>query len=494
MGLVTPNLVEALKKRHLVAEEAVYDMQASLGEWLARWQCEEGACEDFLAMFFGLPYVFLEGHPSLRGCAIPHQSFVCYQQVGTNRYFVTTLLNDEEQQVFQETFPSGHLALTDASVVKSLLLSEHVETHAFEQRYHQIFHAVEEWCAQGKSHVDGLLGTILKDAILQAATDIHLYVQEQAFHVRFRCHGIFETYALLPVTLAEACINKLKLVAEMDIAEHRLPQDGHFQIQYQGHYYHLRLGTLPLREGEKIVIRLLPTQRQHASLAELGFQRDAIEALERVLQQRQGMVLITGPTNSGKTTTLYALLHGLSAANQMIYTIEDPIEAILPRVQQMQVNVKGGFAFATGLRGILRSDPDIIAIGELRDKETVEIAARAALSGHLVLATLHAYDAQQAIGRLRDLGLSDLLIGAVVRLIVNQRLVAKSCSACHGTGITKDERCCRHCEGRGSIGRKGIQEVWVLDDDDRRAIEVGDSTVDLRFNAVQKGFVPLAME
>lgn len=491
MGLVTPKLVQLLKQRQLVVEEALCDTQCPLGKWLECWQTDSRQAAEFLEHFFGMPYRMLQRSESFLAFENKHVSFTFYQQIGTQDYFCTMLPTEEVWEQFRLMYPNGVLYLTDESVLRSVMLKKFLPITQATHRIPISYHILEEWQRQGEGHIDGFLAEVLADAIKRSATDIHLYVQENSLYIIFRCHGVLEQYAVLPNSLADLSMNKLKLLAEMDIAEHRLPQDGHFQVQYQGLRYHLRLGTLPLREGEKIVIRILPEMQQISSLEALGFQTEQMQQLTNVLEKQQGLLLITGPTNSGKTTTLYALLHTLSTKNQMIYTIEDPIEAILPNIEQMQVNNKSGFHFATGLRGILRSDPDIIAIGELRDSETVEIAAKAALSGHLVVATLHAYDAQQAIGRLRDLGLSDLLIGAVVAAIVNQRLVTKPCPNCHGTGILSAGCCCTQCLGNGSAGRQGIQEVWVLNNEERRAIEEGSSTIQLRQMAISKGFMAL---
>ena len=491
MGLLTAAFVKELSNKGLIKENVVWDEKMNLCDWLNIIQVPVN--HPIVQQFFGVPYLPLEKNIHLRHVErneIP-SNWPLYYCPSKDCYLCTRPPRQEERAIFQAQYGEAALYLTDAEAVHSSILNDLLPVEQRSQTERVRFFSLDQLLRQETGHVDGVIGRILADAIAAEATDIHLCKTRAQFEIRFRIAGTLMTYANLYSDVADILINKLKLMAEMDIAEHRLPQDGHIELHAESGVYHLRLGTLPLLNGEKIVIRLLPEQQRLTQFADLGFNDAQINMLKQMLAKRQGLLLITGPTNSGKTTTLYACLQALAQTGALVYTIEDPVEVVLPQVQQMQVNNRGGFSFAAGLRGILRCDPDVIAVGELRDSETVDIAAKAALSGHLVIATLHAYNAHQVINRLRDLGLSNRLMSAVLLAVVNQRLLPRRCPMCHGAGVTAGGQCCSTCEGHGSSGRVGVQEIWQPTMDECDAIEAGESSYALREKALAQGFMTI---
>ena len=492
MGLLTEALVRELSRKGLVDGNVVWNEKMNLCDWLN----ENHIPVDHSAIvhFFGMPYLSIESGAHLRRIPMSGEAshWPLYYWPMKECYVCTRPPSAGERALFAESYPGAALCVADATDIHSAMLGALLPTEGRVQTERVRYFSLEQLLQQqAAGHVDGVIGHILEDAITAEVTDIHLCKMRTQFEIVFRVAGAFHTYAILPVSMADLLINKLKLMAEMDIAEHRLPQDGHIELHMQTAIYHLRLGTLPLLNGEKIVMRVLPEQQRLTTFTALGFDASQVVTLKAILKKRQGLVLITGPTNSGKTTTLYACLQALAQTGALVYTIEDPVEVVLPEVQQMQVNNRSGFSFAAGLRGILRSDPDVIAVGELRDRETVDIAAKSALSGHLVIATLHAYSAHQVVNRLRDLGLSDLLMSAVLLAVVNQRLVPQACGACGGTGVTAQGQCCDGCMGSGRSGRMGVQEIWLPSVAERADIEAGVSSYVLRKQALANGFVSL---
>lgn len=490
MGLVNDNLVRRLASAGFVSPDASWSERDVLDEWLARQGVALAEVAALLEDHFGLPYRPLDAQTRLLALPLPAGAgdWMAYQLPFADVCVCLRPPDAKERRLYEALCPATPLALTDAVRVQTAQLQALLPPQAATQpaALHSV--SLEALCEQAQGHVDGVIGRIFADAIACEATDVHLYPMGGALRVVFRVAGQLRTYAALPLQAADGLINKLKLLAEMDIAEHRLPQDGHILLRADGADHNLRLGTLPLYDGEKMVIRILPAALRRETLPALGFSPAQVETMQRLLARRQGLLLLTGPTNSGKTTTLYACLRALVQTDSLVYTIEDPIEAVLPEVQQMQVNVRSGFTFAVGLRGILRADPDVIAVGELRDEETLDIAARAALSGQLVIATLHAHDAHQAVSRLRDLGLSDRLLSTVLLAVVNQRLLAQPCARCQGRGHDDAGHVCAHCLGSGVAGRTGVQEIWQPAHEERAAIEAGVSSFVLRQRALDSGF------
>ncbi|EKE18971.1 MAG: hypothetical protein ACD_9C00182G0003 [uncultured bacterium] len=284
-----------------------------------------------------------------------------------------------------------------------------------------------------------IVDTLLKHAILQSASDIHIEPGEKEVRVRYRIDGVLHDAMTLPRQVLEGLVARIKVLSNLKLDEHRLPQDGRFKIEKEGYKISFRVSMLPVFEGEKIVMRLLDESSKGLTLEKMGLNGDALEAVHRHIKRPNGMVLVTGPTGSGKTTTLYTIMDILNTTEVNISTVEDPIEYRMPRVNQTQTNAKIGMTFAAALRSLLRQDPDIIMVGEIRDGETMQIAVEAAMTGHLVLSTLHTNSAAGTLPRLLDMGSEAFLIASTVNVVIGQRLVRKLCGECR-VGYTLDSK------------------------------------------------------
>ncbi len=331
-----------------------------------------------------------------------------------------------------------------------------------------------------------LLNSILTEAIQQGASDIHFEPQEAGLVVRYRIDGVLQTRHAPPKDLQTQLIARIKVMAALDIAEQRLPQDGRIKLKLGMRHIDFRVSTIPVVFGERVVMRILDKSNILLGLPKLGMPASVLEGVEKLLKMSEGIILVTGPTGSGKTTTLYSALMELGSDEINIMTIEDPVEYKLPKMAQMGVQSKIGLDFATGLRHILRQDPDVIMIGEIRDRETAEIAIQASLTGHLVLSTLHTNDAPSAITRLIDMGIEPYLLSSSVIGVLAQRLVRTICSACKKEYIPSEiERAelpylgdgpfahgvgCDACLGSGYKGRCGIYELMPMTTAIRRQI------------------------
>lgn len=356
-----------------------------------------------------------------------------------------------------------------------------------------------------------LINSIIIQAIDERASDIHIEPGPASVRVRYRVDGLLRHGMELPRKARASVAARVKILAGLNIAERRLPQDGRIQIDYRGRKIDLRVSVLPSVFGEKIVIRILDRSRLIARIDELGLMTGGLDLFRRALRSSYGMILVAGPTGSGKTTTLYAALHELHTPERNIVTVEDPVEYILDGVTQCQVSEKTGFTFAVGLRAILRQDPDIIMLGEIRDTETARMAIRAATTGHLVLSTLHTNDAVGAVVRLIDMGVQSYLVGACLVAVVAQRLVRVICPRCKEAyvpeprspervflGVAPDEemvlyrgRGCGYCGETGYRGRIGVFEVLLLDRALREMITAGVPVSEVRATARQAGLVTL---
>ncbi len=275
-----------------------------------------------------------------------------------------------------------------------------------------------------------VVDTLLEYAIFEGASDIHIEPEEKEVRIRYRIDGILREVMVLPKKIHAGLVARIKILSNLKLDEHRLPQDGRFKIETDEYKISFRVSIIPVFDGEKIVMRLLNESGRVLTLEQLGFQNESLVRVKNNLNKPHGMILVTGPTGSGKTTTLYTILNILNKPGVNITTVEDPIEYRMPRINQTQVNPKIGYTFAAGLRAFLRQDPDIIMVGEIRDKETAEIAINAAMTGHLVLATLHTNDAATALPRLQEMGIPSFLIASTVNVIIAQRLVRKICTHC----------------------------------------------------------------
>ena len=315
-----------------------------------------------------------------------------------------------------------------------------------------------------------MLNALLTQAANNGASDIHIEPYERESSVRFRVDGTLREVVRPNRALHAALISRLKIMAELDIAEKRLPQDGRISLRIGGRAIDVRVSTLPSAHGERAVLRLLDKSESRFTLSALGMDGERLERFQRLVQQPHGIVLVTGPTGSGKTTTLYAALQTVDTATTNVLTVEDPIEYELPGIGQTQVNSRIDLTFAKALRAILRQDPDVIMIGEIRDYETAQIAIQASLTGHLVLATLHTNDAVSAVTRLTDMGVEPFLLSSSLLGVLAQRLVRKLCPVCKsaepiaGGGTRYHPVGCPACSSSGYKGRTGVYELMVCDD------------------------------
>lgn len=313
-----------------------------------------------------------------------------------------------------------------------------------------------------------LVNELIGRAVARSASDIHIEANETGARVRFRCDGILQVDGQLSPTEVGAVVSRLKIMAKLNISERRRPQDGRAELTYRGRVVDIRLSCLPTQYGESLVLRLLDKTRLAKSWEDLGFLPDAVSQIRSVLAQPNGIFLVAGPTGSGKTTTLYTALSQLNSPQAKIVSVEDPVEYALDGVNQTQVEPEIGLDFAAVLRAILRQDPDIVMIGEIRDEETAKIAVRSALIGRLVLSTVHTNDSVAAIDRLFDLGVPAYLLGSTLRGVLSQRLVRTVCTSCKGRG-------CGECDSLGLRGRVVVSEFLSVSERISRAISTSDS-------------------
>jgi len=351
-----------------------------------------------------------------------------------------------------------------------------------------------------------LVNQYIVQALLERASDIHLEPRRGFLTVRFRIDGILHKRFQLPASSIAPLIARIKIMAGMDIAEKRVPQDGRMGLMVMDREIDVRVSSYPCMHGEKVVLRILDKTSHALALSELGFAAE-VTGLEELATGTTGIVLATGPTGSGKTTTLYAMLNGMSKTEKNIMTVEDPIEYGIEGIVQSQVQPKVGLTFANALRSILRQDPDVIYVGEIRDRDTAEIAVHAALTGHLVLSTLHTNDAASAVIRLMDIGIEPYLISSALLAVIAQRLVRLNCEHCRepetidplildGLGVAKDEvfykgAGCEQCAGTGYAGRTAVCELLKVSPELRARIVPGISVSDIRAQALKDGTTPL---
>ena len=382
--------------------------------------------------------------------------------------------------------------------------------------------------------VVNIVNNILEHAVFENASDIHIEPQEKEVTIRYRIDGILKNVMTLPKTIQGGIIARIKILSKLKIDEHMLPQDGRFKIKIQEDKLSFRVSIIPVYDGEKIVMRLLHEGQKPLNLDQLGFLPVPKKKVERAIKSPHGMILVTGPTGSGKTTTLYSVLGLLNRPGVNICTIEDPIEYHVQGINQSQINVRAGFTFASGLRSFLRQDPDIIMVGEIRDKETAEIAIHSAMTGHLVLSTLHTNDAPTTVPRLIDMDIPPFLIAFTANIIIAQRLVRKMCEFCkkelvlekdaitelqkisdtkkllelfkeHNIELKKQEinfdsftfyrgEGCRRCNNSGYKGRIGIYEVLEIDSTLTNKINEGANADDIKKYAIEKGMITMLQD
>jgi type IV pilus assembly protein PilB len=411
------------------------------------------------------------------------------------------------------TGPSGPSALEVATKALEELPPDAGEVEVL-QDLEEI--SVEALAKQGEeAPVIRLVNVMLMSAISKGASDIHIEPYEKELRVRYRVDGVLYNIMAPPMKFRDAISTRVKILAKLDIAEKRLPQDGRIKIRYADNgktkEIDFRVSCLPTLFGEKIVLRLLDRDKLMLDMTKLGFEAESLQKFESAIERPWGMVLVTGPTGSGKTNTLYSSIARINKAETNIMTAEDPVEFNLPGINQVQIRENIGLNFAAALRSFLRQDPNIILVGEIRDFETAEIAVKAALTGHLVLSTLHTNDAPSTINRLMNMGIEPFLVASSLNLICAQRLVRRICSNCkeqHGlppaaltkVGFSSDDARsvtaykgagCEKCTNTGYKGRVGLYEVLELTDELKELVLVGASSLELRKKAVEEGMLTL---
>lgn len=410
-----------------------------------------------------------------------------------------------ESQLF-EAFDGLYRRTADIESFASQLEEEYVETTDFD-----LSGSFDEG---GDATVGKLLQSVFEDAVQMRASDIHIEPDENQLRIRQRIDGVLQENILKENKIASAMTLRLKLMAGLDISEKRLPQDGRFNLQIKGHSVDVRMSTMPVQYGESVVMRLLDQSQGILSFDETGMPEHLIKRIRHQISRPHGMVLVTGPTGSGKTTTLYAALSELNKSSQKIITVEDPVEYRLPRVNQVQINSKIDLTFSSVLRTALRQDPDIIMVGEMRDQETVEIGLRGALTGHMVLSTLHTNDAITSALRLVDMGAAGFLVGSSLRAVLAQRLVRRVCESCSesyqpepqelmwlnhlvGSDVSQVEfkqgSGCQSCQYTGYRGRIGVFELLEINEKMMAALKRDDSEGFTNIAKNDENFKPLAL-
>jgi len=501
-------LGDVLLAQRLISEEQLaqaLDLQNTSGRKLGRVLVERGALTEealahALARQLRAPVVNLNSYP-LKGELVRQLG-----EAAARRHRAIVLDDRGDHLLVAFSDPLDLTAHDDVArllkrSIQVAVVSESQLTPAFDRHYRRTdeisglakalekdigdavdFGALQESVGQEGAPVVRLLQSVFEDAMMIGASDVHLEPQENELLIRSRIDGVLQTQTQADKRIAGALTQRLKLMANLDISEKRLPQDGRFTLRLRGRTVDVRLSTLPSQYGESVVMRLLGQGSEARRLDEIGMPADMLARFRALLGRSTGTVLVTGPTGSGKTTTLYAALAELDASSQKIITVEDPVEYRLPGLTQVQVNDKIDLSFARVLRATLRQDPDVILVGEMRDTETAEIGLRAAITGHLVLSTLHTRDAASTPYRLLDMGVPAFMVATALQAVVAQRLVRRNCSQCarpHDaspqeaawlglmTGdsalATRRGRGCLACNGTGYAGRLGVYEMLEMD-------------------------------
>jgi type IV pilus assembly protein PilB len=496
---------------------------------------EEAELTDFVAKQYGVPSIDLDDFqvdPEVTQL-IPEDVAVKHGVVPVNRAGSTLILATAD--------PSNIFALDDIKFltgynIQPVVASEEAIKRAIEKHYEQAdvldevmagFDDSDIDLVQGEEEVDAgelgreaedapvvkLVNLILTDAVKRTASDIHIEPYEKSFRVRYRIDGVLYEVMKPPLKLKNALTSRIKIMSELDIAERRLPQDGRIKLKMgRGREMDFRVSVLPTLFGEKIVLRLLDKSNLQLDMTKLGFEVEQLQDFKDSINQPFGMVLVTGPTGSGKTTTLYSALSELNKVGENLSTAEDPVEFNLTGINQVQMHEDIGLNFAAALRSFLRQDPDIIMVGEIRDFETAEIAVKAALTGHMVLSTLHTNDAPSTVNRLLNMGIEPFLVASSVNCIVAQRLARRICSECKipdpevtledlvKAGMSEDEAKgikphtgggCSICSDTGFKGRIAVYEVMIMTEELKEFVLNGASATEIKREAIRGGMVTL---
>jgi len=431
-------------------------------------------------------------------------------------YRVEPVVASEEalREAIDKYYGTTH-AIELKKVMDDLSTVEETALEVLDEEEEENLDISDDEAAADEAPVVRLVNLILTDALKRGASDIHVEPYEKSYRVRFRIDGVLYEIMNPPMKLRDAICSRIKILARLDIAEKRLPQDGRIKIKMKlsGKLKELdyRVSTLPTLHGEKIVLRLLDKDNLMLDMTKLGFEKSSLKNFEHCITQPYGMVLVTGPTGSGKTNTLYSALSRVNTPEVNIMTAEDPVEFQLPGINQVQMKESIGLNFAAALRSFLRQDPNIVLVGEIRDFETAEIAIKASLTGHLVLSTLHTNDAPSTINRLMNMGIEPFLVATSVNLIAAQRLIRRICNNCKeeedaplqallNVGFSEAEapeiqlyrgRGCDNCNQRGYKGRLGIFEVMTVTEDIRELILSGATAIEIRRKAIEEGMISL---
>jgi len=532
--LVKENLLTAEQLRE-ARDEAKHKNQRLGAQITQLGYLDETELADFVAKQYGVPSINLEEFEIDRAVIelVPEEVAIKHTVIPVNRAGSTLILATSD--------PSNIFALDDIKFltgynIQPVVASEESIRRAVDQYYDQsssledvmgdfddsdidLVHDVDDVDAAelAKASEDApvvkLVNLILTDAVKKVASDIHIEPYEKSFRVRYRIDGVLYEVMKPPMKLKNAITSRVKIMSELDIAERRLPQDGRIKLKLgRGREMDFRVSVLPTLFGEKIVLRLLDKSNLQLDMTKLGFEQPQLDVFQRSIHQPYGMVLVTGPTGSGKTTTLYSALSELNKVADNLSTAEDPVEFNLAGINQVQMHDEIGLNFAAALRSFLRQDPDIIMVGEIRDFETAEIAVKAALTGHMVLSTLHTNDAPSTVNRLLNMGIEPFLVSSSVNCIVAQRLARRICEECKEqdaevntealveAGMAEDRargvvpvkgRGCRNCSDTGFKGRIALYEVMELKDELKEFVLNGASALELKREAMRLGMQSL---
>ncbi|MBB6216596.1 type IV pilus assembly protein PilB [Anaerosolibacter carboniphilus] len=447
------------------------------------------------------------------------------------RHTLIPIKKDRDKLIVAMADPLNIFAIDDVKIATGLIVSPAISTkqnilYAIERYYgketaekavedfrkENEIETIEEFENQTLDDVNNapmvrLVNSLIKQAVQLKASDIHIEPSDKTMRIRFRIDGELQEIMNIAKSAHLPTVSRIKIIGKMDIAEKRIPQDGRVEMVVDGRDIDMRISILPTVYGEKVVIRLLDRSNSIFSMGELGFSENNLKIFERIIKNPYGIILVTGPTGSGKTTTLYAALRELNQISRNIITIEDPVEYRLEGISQVQVNNKAGMTFASGLRSILRQDPDIIMVGEIRDAETAQIAVRAAITGHLVLSTMHTNDTASTVTRLVDMGIEPYLVSSAIVGIVAQRLIKRICPSCKTSydagpfekstlGINQELRLykgkgCNACNYTGYKGRQAVHEVMGVNENIRILIDEKSSLDKIRKASYEQGMTSL---
>ncbi len=536
MPTSTDRLSQLLLKHGVITEkqlQAALERQKETGSSLGRVLLElgfvkENQLAELIARELGLEYVDLLEYK------INIQATNMISEAMANRYLCIPIDFEDGKLVVAMADPTNIYALDDIRLttgyqVKPVVAAKEDILHAIQRYYHLDTDVVEE-ALEGKEEdleeekLGGVVDdtplvrfttTIITEAVNRGASDIHIDPREDEVLIRYRIDGVCQEIKRVPKNVHTGIISRIKIISDLNIAEHRVPQDGHFGMVHNGKAIDFRVAVLPTVYGEKVVLRILDKSSILLRLEDLGFLPEALEKYRKAYTQPYGAILVTGPTGSGKSTSLYATLNVLNTEDRNITTVEDPVEYRLPGINQVQVNPKAGLTFATALRNILRTSPDIIMVGEIRDRETAKTAIEAALTGHLVLSTLHTNDAPSALPRLIEMGVEPYLVSSAVSCVMAQRLVRKLCPNCKvpyepdpeilknlgfplaegeekGLIIYKaSETGCAKCNGTGYKGRIGLYEVMPMSEEIKRLTVREASATTIMKQAKEEGLITM---